>query len=145
MISDCLFVEAAREAERHKWNRSRVCGHDTGRTSLDEWYRLYFKRFCLEKRLEHLHGHQQWRQFVASDFGALTRVEWLEIDCLWVQEILLHFLNGMENLAFVIWLDAQENIPHEQALELFAILDPNQARISHQVDVLMNYSYRGNN
>lgn len=130
MISDCLHVEAAREAERHKWNRSRACGNDVGASALDEWYRLYFKRYCLEKRLEHLQGIQPWRQFETVQYGALTRFSWKSEDCLWVHEIILLFLNGMENLTFVNWLDEQENIPHEPALELFSILDPNQARIS---------------
>lgn len=126
----CLLAAGRREAEIHKWNRSRECGYDLGQSAIEEWQTLYWRKFLRLRRIEHVCGEVRYRQYGHQHYGQLRRDAWHGNDFL--TRVVEHYVQGMENLEFVMWIDdllaAGHLIPHERAYDLFAQLDPNCTR-----------------
>lgn len=125
----CLSVydEAIREADRHKWIESQKRGHDLGRQAIREWVRVHWNGYCRCRRLEHVEGKRQWREFGDESFGHLRRVH-IPHDVLF-NRILDRIRAGDENLDIIMWA-LRTDQPVDRVLEILTVIDVNDARLA---------------
>lgn len=121
-----LYEEAFKEALRHKWIESQKQGRDLGELALQEWYRLYWPRYCRCKRLEHLEGRRRWREFAQEHFGQLYSL--IVAGDLLVDRILDRFDAGYENLDIIEW-GLEWGMPMDRVINVLLQLDMNRARL----------------
>lgn len=121
-----VYEEAIHEADRHKWIESQKRGCDLGVQALRDWVRDYWKGYCRCRRLEHVEGKRQWREFGIESFGHLRRVR-IPNDGLF-SRILDHIRSGAENLNIITWAH-HSGQPVEQVLEILTVVDVNEARL----------------
>ncbi len=126
-----LYVEAVREAERHKWIESQKRGRDLGDHAIREWYRLHWPQYCRYKRLEHLRGSRRWAEFNDEPFGQLYSLI-VQGDLL-ADRILDRVYAGYENLTIITWA-LDWGLPIGLVLDILAQLDVNRARLEPALD-----------
>ncbi len=121
-----LYEEATQEAERHKWIESQKHGFDLGDHAIHEWYRVHWARYCRHKRMEHVRGHQLWREFETEKFGRLYSL--LVQGDLLVDRVLDRVYEGYENLEILNWA-IQWGLEMNRVIEILSLVDVNRARL----------------
>lgn len=119
-----LYDAAIFEADRHKWLVSERRGYDCGYSAWREWWIRYWPRFCRYRRLEHLRGERNWREFEDDAFGRFYDAI-IQGDLL-VGLILDRVAEGWENLQFACWLN-EWDLPRERAVEILACVNINSS------------------
>jgi hypothetical protein len=126
-----LYVEASREAQRHKWIESQKRGRDLGEYAIREWYRVHWPQYCRYRRLEHLRGSRRWAEFNDEPFGQLYSLI-VQGDLL-ADRILDRVYAGFENLTIINWA-IDWGLPIGRTLDILAQLDVNRARLEPEPD-----------
>lgn len=121
-----LYEEAYREAEKHKWIKSQKLGCDQGDEAIREWYRVHWHRYCRYRRLEHLGGARQWREFGDEKFGQLYSL--IVAGDMLVDRILDRVYAGHENLDIINWA-LDWGLPIDRVINILTQLDVNRARL----------------
>lgn len=125
---DCIYDSGVIQALEHKWLESQRYGEDLGLLLVHDWCRRHWKTYQRFRRIEHLFGERQFRQFAEADCGLWKdreRVEGSVFDL-----VLGVFECGMENLQFVDWV-RHHRLPRLEAYDIFTVLDPNCVRLDH--------------
>lgn len=125
-VAFSLYVEAVKEAERHKWIESQKQGRDLGDHAILHWYSVHWPLFCRQKRLEHLEGRRRWHEFSDSGFGQLYSLL-LDGDLL-VDRILDRVYAGYENLDLINWAMTW-GLPMNRVINILEQIDVNRARL----------------
>lgn len=119
-----LYDAAFEEADRHKWLVSERLKRDAGLPALLEWWLHYWPPFIRHRRIEHLLGAKQWREFEADAFGRF-RHQKLSGDPL-LTAILDRVGQGWENLHFAWWMQ-DGDLPKDRVVEILEVVDINTA------------------
>lgn len=124
-----VYVDARREAEKHKWLESEKRGHDVGHQAIEDWYRQFWGRYCRARRLEHLSGEQQWTEFADHEFGRMF--ELLMSGDILLSELIQRFEQGWENLHFMTWVHEQKKSRDEinEVIYLLEMININITRL----------------
>ncbi|MFW5857993.1 MAG: response regulator [Planctomycetota bacterium] len=126
-----LFDEATREADRYKWIESEKAGHDLGENALRDWHKNYWRSWCRERWIEHLHGDRFWVELDQNDYGLLRRQfsDNLEV----AEKVIDRIKEGGENLDIIQWA-AEQDMDLDTVLNVLKTLDINARRIAPPVE-----------
>jgi len=121
-----LFDEATREAERYKWIESEKAGRDLGDSALRDWHKNYWRSWCRERWIEHLHGERFWIELDHNDYGLLNQQfhDNLEI----AEKIIDRIKEGGENLDIIQWA-SEHRYDIGTVIDVLNILDINSRRL----------------
>jgi CheY-like chemotaxis protein len=122
-----LFEEATREADRHKWIESEKAGRDLGEHAIRDWHKNYWRSWCRERWIEHLHGDRFWVELDRDDYGLLQRKFHNNVDV--VEAVLDRIKEGGENLDIIQWA-SENDYDTETVLEILKSLDINSRRLA---------------
>ncbi|MHC4887707.1 MAG: response regulator transcription factor [Planctomycetota bacterium] len=122
-----IYEEAVLEAQRHKWIESEKAGHDLGDTAIDDWHCNYWRSWCRERYIEHLHGERFWEELDQGDYGLIQRRS--EGDPTLACEIVERIKSGGENLDIIQWA-TENNHDIDTVLDILKALDINSRRIA---------------
>ncbi len=127
-----IHADARDEADKHKWIESERIGRDLGHQAIEEWYRRFWNKYCRARRLEHLTGAQQFIEFADHEFGRLQEMyEMVMSGNELLQELIVQFENGWENLQFMTWVHKEQKSRDEieEILLLLEIININLTRL----------------
>ena len=119
-----LYEVAVREADRHKWLVSERHGCDCGHSAWSEWWDKHWPHFCRHRRIEHVCGKNQWREFEDDAFGRFY--DQVVAGDLLMDRILDRVAYGWENLHFMWWVQDWE-LPTERVIEILEVVNINTA------------------
>jgi CheY-like chemotaxis protein len=122
-----LYDEAEREAERHKWIESEKAGHDLGENAIKDWHRNFWRSWCRERWVEHLHGERFWIELDKDDYGLLKKQFHDNLEL--AEAVMDRIKQGGENLDIIQWA-TEEGHDLEATIEVLKILDINARRIA---------------
>lgn len=124
-----VYIEAFREAERHKWIESQKHGRDLGDLAIQEWYRKHWQLYCRFCCMEHLEGRRRWREFGEDQFGHLYAV--LVDQDLLADRVLDRVYAGQENLGIITWA-IDWGLPVKRVVQILSQVDVNRYRLDPQ-------------
>jgi CheY-like chemotaxis protein len=122
-----LFDAATAEADRHKWIESEKAGHDLGVHALRDWHRNYWRSWCRERWIEHLHGEKFWAELDQGDYGMLRRR--FQDNPGLASAIVEKIKSGGENLDIIQWA-TEQNFDVEAVIDVLKSLDINSRRLA---------------
>lgn len=125
-----LYEEAHREAERHKWIESERQGRDLGEPAIRDWYRRHWPRYCRHRRLEHIRGMKQWREFETEAFGCVYSL--IVSGDLLADRILDRMDAGYENLGVLNWA-IEWGMEISRVRDILGQIDVNRGRLDPAV------------
>ncbi len=125
-VRPSLYEEAHHEAERHKWIESERQGHDLGDYAIRDWYHHHWPRYCRHRRLEHIRGMRQWREFGDEAFGCVYSL--IITGDLLADRILDRIDAGHENLGVLNWA-IEWGLPISRVMYILEQIDVNRARL----------------
>jgi len=121
-----VFYHSAIEAQKHKWIESEKAQRDLGQSAIDEWHRLYWRKWCRARWIEHLQGKVFWVELDRGDFGILERR--FQDKQLLLDRVIDRILDGAENLDILMWA-ATWGLKVPDVVEILEALDMNSSRI----------------
>ena len=125
-----LHAVSIEEACKHKWIESEKQGRDLGHDAIREWYCKYWLKYCRDRRIEHVIGHQRCQEF--EDGPSYLILDLLQTNDLLVQLILDRLSQGWENLDVIVW-GTNWGLPMERIHEILLELNINCARMDPSI------------
>lgn len=131
-VEQCsVYLESAREAERHKWIESERAHRDLGESAIRQWVRDHWWGYLRARWVEHIQGIRFWVELDRGDFGLLQKE--FKSDSVLLECILDRLKAGQENLDVIQWA-IQWNMPMDTVVRILEALDINSRRLAHRFD-----------